>query len=306
MEEQKEKTPLRKAVDYLISIGKLSMDKDLIGKFGIGSKSTISEYLNGKPGKEFLRKFEEEFGIKVSDFEDSSKKKTEPTFHEQLRDFKLNPRFELIPYHDVDIAAANGANMELHNDKGTVPEDYYYIPEFSGCRAFNCFSDSMEPVIMKGSKIFARKIDNWQDFIEYGQIYAVGMNDGRRFLKYIKKASKPDKFLLVSENKHYDDFEVPMHLVRSVWLIDGSMDKRTQSTFFILKYDNPNPEAERIMTFGKHKGKKYSEIPVSYWRWLYDGNSRGSMDVDKDIIEWIEGNVPDIKHQAEKRMKDVK
>lgn len=149
-----------------------------------------------------------------------------------MRIMKKFEKFQPIPVFDVDIAASN---LELYDDKSAIPEDFYYIPEFSGCRAFNVYSDSMEPLIPKGSRIFARKIDDWQMVLEFGQVYAVGLNDGRRFIKYIKRADDKTNFKLVSENDFYDDFDVPKDKIRSVWLIDGWMNKHTQSTFFVLK-----------------------------------------------------------------------
>ena len=145
---------------------------------------------------------------------------------------KMNPLYEPIPVHDVDIAAGN---YELANDKNQVPVDQYYIPEFSGCRAFPVFSDSMEPLIPKGSKIFVRKLEYWNEYLELGQVYVVGMVGGERYIKYIKKASSKECFLLVSENSHYEDYEIPKKLVRSVWVVDGWMNKATQNTFFVLK-----------------------------------------------------------------------
>lgn len=154
-----------------------------------------------------------------------------PTYQTKRFNLKINPLYEPIPVHDIDIPAGN---YEMSNDKNETAVDYYYIPEFSGTRAFNVYSDSMEPLISKGAKIFAKKIEEWNEYLELGQVYSVGMNDGRRFLKYIKKGSTVDRFLLVSENNHYDDFEIPKNKIRSVWLIDGWMNKQTQSTFFVL------------------------------------------------------------------------
>lgn len=162
---------------------------------------------------------------------------SDPTNRAENQDLymKVVKKFETyqpIPVYDVDIAASN---LELYDDKSALPEDFYYIPEFSGCRAFNVYSDSMEPLIPKGSRIFARRIDDWQTVLEYGQVYAVGLMDGRRFIKYVKKAESKEDFRLVSENDFYDDFDVPKNKVRSIWLIDGWMNKHTQSTFFVLK-----------------------------------------------------------------------
>ena len=249
----------------------------------------VKELLTAKPNKQSVNR------------RNGNKHGLLPTYlHERFLK-KLNPRIDPIPNLDIDFAAAESFNVEMHNDKGEMPEDYYYIPEFSGCRAFNCYSDSMEPLIKKGSKIFCKKIEGWQDYLEYGQVYAIGLTDGRRLLKYIKKGSSPDRYLLESENKHYDSDEIPIRLIRSIWIVDGSMDKMTQSTFFILKYPNPNPEPEQVMTYGKkHRGKPMSKVPPDYLRWMYDTVIAKGEKVDQHIIDYIEENVPDIKHQVEK------
>jgi predicted transcriptional regulator len=57
MDKEKKRTKLRKAVDWLISEGKIKQDKDLQEIFKL-SKSTISEYINGKPGKNFITEFD--------------------------------------------------------------------------------------------------------------------------------------------------------------------------------------------------------------------------------------------------------
>ena len=154
-----------------------------------------------------------------------------------IRKPKINDRYEPIPIYDIDIAAANSKDMDLYDDRPANVNDYYYIPEFSGCRAFNVYSDSMEPLISKGARIFAKKIDDWQLHLEYGQVYSIGMKGGRRYLKYIKKSSDKEYFLLESANPHYESFEIPKKDIRSIWIIDGWMNKHTQSTFFVLKLD---------------------------------------------------------------------
>lgn len=65
---KKNLTPLRKAVNYLIGKGVIQTDSDLGKEFNL-SPGTISTYLNGKPGKEFVRNFETKFKINLKDFE---------------------------------------------------------------------------------------------------------------------------------------------------------------------------------------------------------------------------------------------
>lgn len=62
------RTPMRKAVDWLIYEGKIKQDKDLQEIFN-KSKSTISAYLTGRPGKNFVNQFEKHFGLSLKEFE---------------------------------------------------------------------------------------------------------------------------------------------------------------------------------------------------------------------------------------------
>jgi len=70
MPEGKIKTPLRKAIDFLVASGKIDSDADLAEIFKL-SKGTISTYINTKPGKDFKERFEEYFEIKLDDFSNS-------------------------------------------------------------------------------------------------------------------------------------------------------------------------------------------------------------------------------------------
>jgi phage repressor protein C with HTH and peptisase S24 domain len=131
-----------------------------------------------------------------------------------------------VPFYDVDFIAGE---LETFDNQTVVPEYYMDIPEFNGCTAFRAYSDSMEKIIKSGSILFGTKIENWFEHLEYGQIYGVISNDGRRYLKYIRKYVKdPDSYYtLRSENQDYDDFEIPRKNIRSIWLIHGWLNRRT-------------------------------------------------------------------------------
>lgn len=132
----------------------------------------------------------------------------------------------LVPYYDVDIIAGT---RELYDDNpNNIPAYYMDVPEFSGCKAFRVYADSMQPLIDAGSIMFCKPVPNWQDFIEYGQIYAVEVNDNRRFIKYIRRAGNKSHLLMRSHNPEYDDFEVPISQIKNIWLIEGWMRKKTQ------------------------------------------------------------------------------
>jgi len=132
----------------------------------------------------------------------------------------------LIPFYNADFMAGNA---EAFYEDGTIyPEYYIDVPEFYGCTAFRAYSDSMEKKIKSGSILFGIKLDDWYSHLEYGQIYGITCNDGRRYLKYIRKSEQEDKFfLLKSENPNYDDFKLPKEKIKNIWLIEGWLDKRT-------------------------------------------------------------------------------
>lgn len=134
---------------------------------------------------------------------------------------------ELVPFYNIDFAAGNTLTL-LDNNK-TIPDYYMDVPEFSGCTAFRAYSDSMERLIKSGSILFGTKVEEWRVHIEYGQIYGIICEDGRRYLKYIKKFKENEEkyFLLFSENDFYDSFKMPLKSIRNVWLIHGWINRRT-------------------------------------------------------------------------------
>lgn len=133
----------------------------------------------------------------------------------------------LVPFYDIDFAAGN--DLVLVDNNKVTPDYYMDVPEFSGCTAFKAYSDSMENLIKSGNILFGTKVEEWHLHLEYGQIYGIICNDGRRYLKYIRKFIENPKeyFLLKSENPNYDDFEIPKVAIRSIWLIHGWLNKRT-------------------------------------------------------------------------------
>ncbi len=132
---------------------------------------------------------------------------------------------DLIPFYNIDFLAGNSLN--ILNDNIEKPEYYMDIPEFYGCTAFRTYSDSMEKLIKSGTILFGKEELNWQEYIEFGQIYGIVCNDGRKFLKYIKKSQDNTQthFTLKSHNEFYDDFDIAKKFIKSIWLIHGWLNK---------------------------------------------------------------------------------
>jgi len=143
------------------------------------------------------------------------------------RRIKNKINLDKIPLHNVDFEAGHG--IEFYDDiRNSEPEYYMDVPDFAGCTAFRSYGKSMEPLIDSGAILFGTKEEDWLDYLEYGQIYGIILNNGRRLLKKVKKSIKGDEyFLLESANKDFDSREIPIRMIKSVWLIHGWLNKRT-------------------------------------------------------------------------------
>lgn len=143
----------------------------------------------------------------------------------RLTNYKPSSLKNLVPYYGVDFTAGNA--VATFDDQTIEPEYYMDIPDFKGCKAFRAYSDSMEPAIKGGSILFGTKLGDVAS-AEFGQVYGIILNDGRRMLKYLRRHPQDPKnyFVLSSENKVYDDMEIAKESVKSLWLIHGYLSKR--------------------------------------------------------------------------------
>lgn len=196
------------------------------------SKGTVSSYLNGKikASKNFIEEFANFYKLAKEEITESAISIITPNIEivkSKSGEILSKEVGLLVPFYDIDFSAGPGISTM---DISQVQPDYYMdVPEFSGCTAFRAYSDSMEKLIKSGSILFATKVEEWNIHLEYGQIYGIICNDGRRYLKYIRRHLENHKewFLLKSENESYDDFDLPKKAIRSVWLIHGWLNKRT-------------------------------------------------------------------------------
>ena len=113
MGEEKERTLLRKAVDWLISEGKLKNDAELAEVFSL-SKGTISTYLNGKPGKEFILNFQTKFGINLSDFDERRQNRSNPPAQKASTDHISNQAILNLTESNKLMAEANKIQSEAN------------------------------------------------------------------------------------------------------------------------------------------------------------------------------------------------
>ncbi len=143
-------------------------------------------------------------------------------FFEIDRDSTLVNPSNGIPYYDVDFCG--GFDLVL-NDQTYTPAGYINLPQYGKADSWaNITGHSMEPLISNGDIIALRKIEDWQTYLLYGEIYGI-MTDEWRTFKRERKSENPDYIRLEPVNKEYDEQEIPKSIIRGVWQVLGSVKK---------------------------------------------------------------------------------
>lgn len=196
--------------------------KQAFETLGVSKQTFYNKIKAAKIDQDFLTKVKTNFDIYLDDSEIIIPDK-ESIVHSGNNIIRSKA---LIPFYNADFMA--GKSEVFYEDGSDHPDYYMDVPEFYGCIAFRAFGDSMEPIIKSSSILFGSKMDeDWKHSLEYGQIYGITMNNGRRYLKYVRRAKEhKTMFLLKSANKEYDDFEIYKEKIKNLWLIQGWIDKR--------------------------------------------------------------------------------
>ncbi len=125
-------------------------------------------------------------------------------------------------YEDIDVTA--GPDV-LFTDGSTSPTDYIHVPNFQDCDvAFPIWGDSMFPAYQSGQVVLCKEFHDWRSYVPYGEVFLI-ITDNLRTIKYVKKGQSEQSLLLVSENTHYEPFELPKNHIRRMFFVKGSVKR---------------------------------------------------------------------------------
>lgn len=111
------------------------------------------------------------------------------------------------------------------NDQTLTPAGYIDFPQYNKADSWaRITGHSMEPLISNGDIIALRKVEDWQSYLLYGEIYGI-MTSEYRTVKRIRKAQDPAKVLLEPINKDFDTIELEKKLITGVWAVLGCAKK---------------------------------------------------------------------------------
>ena len=130
------------------------------------------------------------------------------------------PDIYSTPYYP-EVNASAGLNFINQADGHySIPIS---IPNVKADAFINVFGDSMYPKYCSGEIIGRKEIE--KDMVMFGHAYVIQMSDGEAYLKYIKKGTTDDKWLLVSENEHYEPREFHLKYIDKVFIIKATISR---------------------------------------------------------------------------------
>ena len=121
-----------------------------------------------------------------------NKKEVNNTVSENTADY-----YKGVPYYDIDFTASF---LAIENNNQVTPDSYISHPFFKGCDyVVRASGQSMAKVICHGDAIGLIKINSWQEFFPFGEIYAIVTTDNFRMIKVITKGDTDEYYTLISK-----------------------------------------------------------------------------------------------------------
>lgn len=137
--------------------------------------------------------------------------------------YTINNKGIGVPYFDIDWRM--GFDSVMGN--GAVQPSYYIdFKKFNSADGWgNATGDSMAPIVSHGDIVAIRRLENWETYILYGEMYGI-ITEEYMTIKYVRKSKKGDEFvLLVPENPKFDEQDIPKIAITAVFQIMGCAKK---------------------------------------------------------------------------------
>ncbi len=128
------------------------------------------------------------------------------------------------PYYDVDFV---GGFDLVTNNQVINPIFYIDFLPYNDCDCWvNVTGKSMSPFISHGDIVALKKVENWREFLLFGEIYAIVTSEFRT-IKIIGKSELIDNFKLIpySKSHEFSEQDLPIKLIDYVYRVKGCLKK---------------------------------------------------------------------------------
>ena len=122
-----------------------------------------------------------------------------------------------IPLIPIDAMAGfgTGAVQVMHYDTSK-----YIVPELNVDFMIRVKGSSMVPKYNSGDLVACKKLVITDIFFQWNKVYVLDTEQGA-LIKRVKKGSRDNYILLISDNKNYDPFELHLSKIFAVALVVG-------------------------------------------------------------------------------------
>lgn len=122
-----------------------------------------------------------------------------------------------VPYYDIEFAAGF---EDFSQNLTTQPTSYITHPFFNGCDyVIRASGQSMAKIIKHGDAIGIVKINSWQEFLPFGEIYAIVTKDNYRMIKVITAGKTDNTFTLISKPTDNKKEEFPPQQINKTQIL---------------------------------------------------------------------------------------
>ncbi len=122
----------------------------------------------------------------------------------------------LLPVKAMAGIGNNGGYQIMDSDV----EDYLIVPKLMGVAncAFTVSGDSMEQTYFRGDFVICKRIFFEHDYVQYNKAYVLDTTQGAMVKRLIKSKDEAN-YICRSDNKEYDDFEIPKNTITNAALV---------------------------------------------------------------------------------------
>lgn len=121
----------------------------------------------------------------------------------------------------VDIAGMGELSHDGFNvhDSGGQEVTLAFPDSRRGDLAIRHYGDSMSPIIPAGAILLIRKVEQWKEYLGYGNDFVIILSDGRRLTKQIIGQTPEGEFMARSYKEEIEDENIPITMVQEVWKV---------------------------------------------------------------------------------------
>ena len=127
------------------------------------------------------------------------------------------------PKEGIPLIPVNAMAGALTSEQSVLEYecDRYVVPVFKGADfLIPVKGSSMYPKYSSGDIVACKRVPMTDIFFQWNKVYVLDTNQGA-LIKRIKKGSDAEHILIVSDNKDYEPFELPIRCINNVAIVIG-------------------------------------------------------------------------------------